>query len=47
MCAPLSFGRAPDQVDNFLTGCVTPALRESELKAAVEEGDKAVLRVIL
>jgi adenylosuccinate lyase len=43
---PRSFiGRAPEQVDKFLTGWVTPALGESELKAAVEQGDKAILSV--
>ena len=40
---PRSFiGRAPEQVDKFLTGCVTLALGESELKTAVEKGDKVV-----
>ncbi len=38
-------GRAPEQVDKFLTEWVAPALREGELKAAVEKGDRAELSV--
>ncbi|KAI0299024.1 adenylosuccinate lyase [Multifurca ochricompacta] len=43
---PRSFiGRAPEQVDKFLNEWVAPALADSELKAAVERGDKAELSV--
>jgi len=38
-------GRAPEQVDKFLKEWVGPALEESELKAAVEKGNKAELNV--
>lgn len=43
---PRSFiGRAPQQVDKFLNEWVTPALADSELKAALDKGDKAELSV--
>ena len=43
---PRSFiGRAPQQVDKFLKEWVGPALEDSELKAAVDKGDKAELNV--
>lgn len=43
---PRSFiGRAPEQVDRFLSEWVAPALGESELQAAVAKGDKAELSV--
>jgi adenylosuccinate lyase len=38
-------GRAPQQVDKFLEDWVAPALADSELKVAVEKGDKAELSV--
>jgi adenylosuccinate lyase len=38
-------GRAPEQVDKFLKEWVAPALRDGELKAAVEKGDLAELSV--
>ena len=43
---PRSFiGRAPEQVDRFLSEWVAPALGEAELQAAVAKGDKAELSV--
>ena len=43
---PRSFiGRAPQQVDKFLKDWVAPALADSELKAAVDKGEKAELSV--
>ena len=38
-------GRAPEQVDKFLSEWVSRALGESELQRAVEKGDKAELSV--
>jgi adenylosuccinate lyase len=38
-------GRAPQQVDKFLTEWVSPALGEREIQTAVEKGDKAELSV--
>ena len=38
-------GRAPEQVDKFLTEWVAPALGDGELKGVVEKGDLAELSV--
>ena len=43
---PSSFiGRAPEQVDKFLTEWVQPALANPELQAVLAKGEKAELNV--
>lgn len=43
---PSSFiGRAPEQVDKFLTEWVQPALASPELQAVLAKGEKAELNV--
>ena len=43
---PTSFiGRAPEQVDKFLTEWVQPALASPELQAVLAKGEKAELNV--